>query len=157
MSSLYNPSGIFCALSNRISCTFLSRTVGTFRGGWSGVPSPVSSWRRRCMSTTCAYTPARHSDWSCCCLSLICRWRSLSSWRRRAASSRHPRLYSSRRCVASTAVHGQLRRSCPGCRHMPQRVGLMLRRVLRGSKFIFVGGCPVGLCTHLFATGARHS
>jgi len=92
ISSLYNPSGIFCAFSNKISCILTSRTVGTLRGGASisGPPS-VSSWRRRCMSTTCAYTPARHSvlwvDWlSCCCRSLSSRCRSLSSRRRRCAS-----------------------------------------------------------------------
>jgi hypothetical protein len=60
ISCLYSPSGMLCAFSNRISWILTSRTVGPVLGGVGG-PSPVRSRNRRCMSTTCAYTPARHS------------------------------------------------------------------------------------------------
>jgi hypothetical protein len=98
ISSLYSPSGISWQRSKRISCTFCSRTVGVVGAGRDG-PFPVSSARRCCMATTCAYIDARSSSFARGCWAK----RSLNSRLRRCAASRHTRLYSSRRLVAAAA------------------------------------------------------
>ena len=61
ISCLYSPSGISWQWSNRISWILTSRTVGGALGAIEG-GSSVSDLSRRCMSTTCAYIPARHSS-----------------------------------------------------------------------------------------------
>ena len=60
ISCLYSPSGISWQWSNRISWILTSRTVGVAVGAIDGA-SRASALSRRCMSATCAYTPARHS------------------------------------------------------------------------------------------------